>query len=218
MSLPLITEPQRDERTFRPSSLPAKKLPPQPAAYCCRELPALTPKGSGSMQVELLLHELDAKHARSRGPANMNLLEEAQQCNLESCADTAKFILGGKSFCLEYFIAACYERLDELDPRIRGKRDETTNLDHLRDLVEECSNQALLVSLRCESLNNLNRSRLLDILLWSSDLLFLLSISLREFALLTAFRLDSEPIAPLETAPPRPPKPPQFQGKRMQNG
>ena len=37
-------------------------------------------------------------------------------------------------------------------------------------LVEECSRRALEVSLATEGLSNLQRARLLDILLWASDI------------------------------------------------
>jgi hypothetical protein len=129
----------------------------------------------------------------------MNLLDGVEQCTLEHCQGAASISFTGKAFCLEHFIVQCYESLKELDPRIRRKRDETTELSRLRESVEECSNRALLVSLRCETLTNVDRSRLLDILLWSSDLLFLSSISPRDFALLMAFRAESEASACLDT-------------------
>ena len=44
----------------------------------------------------------------------------------------------------------------------------------MRLFVEECSRQALEVSFRCESLTNLQRGRLLDILLWAGELFLLL--------------------------------------------
>lgn len=59
---------------------------------------------------------------------------------------------------------------------IRGKICAPSELARVQSLVEECSNRALLVSLRCEDLSNLDRSRLLDVLLLSSDLLFILRL------------------------------------------
>lgn len=122
----------------------------------------------------------------------MNLLNGAQHCSVASCEDPAQITLEGMASCLEHFIVRCYALLEQLDPRIRGKRAEGSELNRLRDTIEECSNRALLVSLRFESLTNFDRSRLLDILLWSSELLFLLNISPRDFDILKAFRKDSE--------------------------
>jgi hypothetical protein len=163
-------------------------------------------KGTADLQVELLLREIEAKEARRRGPDKMDLLDGVEQCSLESCAQGARITLGGEPFCLNHFILRCYKRLDQLDPRIRAGRRENAELNDLRESVEECSNRALLLSLRCESLTNLDRSRLLDILLWSSDLLFLLSISARDFDLLRAFRQDSELATPCEPSLSRPRK------------
>jgi hypothetical protein len=129
----------------------------------------------------------------------MNLLNGTQHCSMAACEDPARATLNGKAFCLEHFIVHCYELLEQLDPRIRGKRDEGSELSSLRDAVEDCSNRALLVSLRFEALTNLDRSRLLDILLWSSELLFLLNISPRDFDILKAFRKDSETGTDLDT-------------------
>jgi hypothetical protein len=122
----------------------------------------------------------------------MTLLDGTERCTLEACESGVSISMGGAPFCLEHFVSRCYELLQVLDPRIRNRRGEIAELSTLRESIEECSNSALLVSLRAEALTNLNRSRLLDILLWSSDLLFLLNISARDFDLLTAFRRDSD--------------------------
>jgi hypothetical protein len=39
-----------------------------------------------------------------------------------------------------------------------------------KELVEECSRRAMKVSLGTHGLDNLQRARLLDILLWASDI------------------------------------------------
>jgi len=44
----------------------------------------------------------------------------------------------------------------------------------MRAFVEECSRKALDVSLQSENLSNLQRGRLLDILLWAGELFLLL--------------------------------------------
>jgi len=168
------------------------------------------------MQAELLLHGLGIKDVNPWGPEKMNLLEPAQHCTLESCQNAATIFLESRPYCLEHFIGHCYELLDRLDPRIRGNHAESAELHRLREAVEECSNRALLLSLRCETLTNSDRSRLLDILLWSSDLLFLLNISPHDFALLKAFRTESERTAGFETSPRRPVKT-QSHGKTAEN-
>lgn len=61
-----------------------------------------------------------------------------------------------------------------MDPRGRKFRRETANTAAMRLFVEECSHKALEASFRCESLTNLQRGRLLDILLWAGELFLLL--------------------------------------------
>ena len=51
---------------------------------------------------------------------------------------------------------------------------EPVDLAYMREFVEECSRKALDVSLHSESLTNLQRGRLLDILLWAGELFLLL--------------------------------------------
>jgi hypothetical protein len=44
----------------------------------------------------------------------------------------------------------------------------------MRAFIEECSRKALDLSLQCKELDNLQRGRLLDILLWAGELFLLL--------------------------------------------
>jgi len=68
----------------------------------------------------------------------------------------------------------CYERLDGLDPRGRKFSAEPVDVVSMRAFIEECSRRALDVSLQSQNLSNLQRGRLLDILLWAGELFLLL--------------------------------------------
>jgi hypothetical protein len=61
-----------------------------------------------------------------------------------------------------------------VDPRNRKFREGRLDLAGMRAFIEECSRRALDISLQAENLNNLERSRLLDILLWAGELFLLL--------------------------------------------
>jgi len=52
----------------------------------------------------------------------------------------------------------------------------------MRAFIEECSRKALDVSLHCKDLSNLERGRLLDILLWAGELFLLLRVPRFTFA------------------------------------
>jgi hypothetical protein len=115
-------------------------------------------------------------------------------CSVDRCETGAIIVLGEKTLCLQHFISRCYEWLDQLDPAARNKLNDAADSARIKMLVEECSNRALLVSLRCETLTNLDRSRLLDILSRSSDLLFLLCIPPSDLVWLPAYPAD--PLGP----------------------
>ncbi|HMD42391.1 MAG TPA: hypothetical protein VKH45_04910 [Candidatus Acidoferrum sp.] len=115
------------------------------------------------------------------GREKPHLLDDRQPCSADSCEFSALIALGQKLLCLKHFIVRCYEWLDYLEPQIQGRLFVRAGMRRAQAMVEECSNRALLVSLRCEDLTNLDRSRLLHILLLSSDLLFQLRVPRNEF-------------------------------------
>jgi hypothetical protein len=103
-------------------------------------------------------------------------------CAVDFCEGAAVASLAQQDFCLNHFIDLCYENLQRIDPR--GQKTGRVNLDRasLRAFIEECSRQALDAALRCNDLDNLQRGRLLDILLWAGELFLLLRAPTRGFA------------------------------------
>ena len=101
-------------------------------------------------------------------------MEEDRICDVDSCGDAAVAALAEQNFCLKHFVARCYEQLDLVDPRGRKAPPEFHNIAKMREFIEECSKQTLDVCLRSGDLTNLERGRLLDILLWAGELFLLL--------------------------------------------
>ena len=97
-----------------------------------------------------------------------------RNCCEDACGCAAITSLDQQAFCLNHFLCRCYERLEEVDPRSRKFREEPVDTAGLRAFIEECSRKALDVSLQSEDLSNLQRGRLLDILLWAGELFLLL--------------------------------------------
>lgn len=114
--------------------------------------------------------------AKSR-PETMGMMKSKENCKAGGCASLAVVSLAGRDLCLDHFFASCYERLDMLEPMARSRALDSTQLPAIRGLLDECSNRTLLVCLRHESLTNLDRSRLLEILLLCGDLQMLISKS-----------------------------------------
>jgi hypothetical protein len=95
----------------------------------------------------------------------------ARKCSLDSCPDPAVTRLAQHELCLHHFLHRCYEDLDRFALRGRGPELDDSGSTAVKAFVEECSRRALEVSLQCQNLDNLQRGRLLDILLRSSELL-----------------------------------------------
>ncbi len=87
------------------------------------------------------------------------------ECSANSCAKEAVTDLAGEDLCLDHFLSSCYERLDELEPVVCHRTLETAENQAVGEFLEECSKRTLLICLRHDPLSNLNRSRLLGILL-----------------------------------------------------
>ena len=92
------------------------------------------------------------------------------ECEEGYCANSAVIALESRHLCLDHFLACCYERLDRLEPMVRSRSLEGAEILSADAFLKECSNLVLLICLRFENLSNLERSRLLNILLLSGDL------------------------------------------------
>ena len=101
---------------------------------------------------------------------------EDRICALDFCERAAATSLAQQDFCVDHFLTQCYENLERIDPRCRRGRQVPLDMASLRAFVEECSRKALDVCFQCQELDNLQRGRLLDILLWAGDLFVLLRV------------------------------------------
>lgn len=118
-------------------------------------------------------------------------------CNTSGCEKTAAIVLAGQDLCLDHFFASCYEQLDKLETRLRhGGTLDTAEASNARFFLEECSNRVLFVSMRSETLNNLERSRLLEILLSCGDLQRQLRRPARRRNTALFFGLESQRVGP----------------------
>ena len=95
------------------------------------------------------------------------VMGQAESCSRMNCARRAVTSLGEERFCFDHFCSRCYELLERGDgpPESGGY----AALAALLYRLEECAQRALEISLGDIELNNLDRARLLDILLWSGD-------------------------------------------------
>jgi hypothetical protein len=95
-------------------------------------------------------------------------------CGENSCGSPAIISFAQQDLCLEHFVTHCYRRLDGLERVVRSPLLEPPRVPKVRALLEECSSQMLLICFRHASLTNVDRSRLLDIVLQCGELQFML--------------------------------------------
>ena len=114
------------------------------------------------------------RRVKSMGLGGMDTKVGKRSCRVGSCGSAATTTLDHQALCLNHFLMRCYERLDGLDPRGRKFSAEPIDVSSMRAFIEECSRKALDVSLQSQNLSNLQRGRLLDILLWAGELFLLL--------------------------------------------
>jgi len=104
------------------------------------------------------------------GLGKMDTIRAERNCSVDRCECGSVACLAEQALCLNHFVAHCYAQLDRIDPRGRSRTVAEVERAKVRDFVEECSDQALNVCLQAERLSNLERGRLLDILLWAGEL------------------------------------------------
>lgn len=92
-------------------------------------------------------------------------------CSMDSCQRAAVSRLAEQNLCINHFVILCYEQLERADPWVRKGLLEAWDRDAMKKFVDECSKQILDISMKCPELSNLEKGRLLDILLWAGDLL-----------------------------------------------
>ena len=116
-----------------------------------------------------------------------------QQCNVEGCGQAVAASLDGEAFCREHFISTCYTRLDRYDEIRRGPGLSATNTESVRRFIHECMRTADEMEHAAKDLDNLERAKLLHIILSASELGRHLRRSPRKVATIPV-RLSSERI------------------------
>jgi len=133
------------------------------------------------------------------GLGGMDTKQRERNCFVDSCSSAPVTSLGQQDLCLNHFLMRCYEKLERLDPRGGRFCSETLDAAGMRAFIEECSRKALDVSLHCKDLSNLERGRLLDILLWAGELFLLLRVP--RFTLAASAASVDSPTAARAAAP-----------------
>jgi hypothetical protein len=114
-----------------------------------------------------------------------------QQCSIADCDQAVAASLDGEAFCREHFISVCYTRLDRYEEIRKGPGLSATDTESVRRFIHECTRHADEMEHSSEDLDNLDRAKLLHIILSASELGRHLRRSPRKVATI-AVRLSSE--------------------------
>jgi len=92
-----------------------------------------------------------------------------KSCGYAACQEPGIASVGDENLCCDHFVLRSYELLQRIDAE-RAKNDSSFRQSTaLKSSVNSCLQGALDVSLRSAALNNLQKARLLDIMLWAGE-------------------------------------------------
>lgn len=114
-----------------------------------------------------------------------------EQCSIVGCSQVGAASLDGEAFCREHFISVCYTRLDQYDEMTRVPGRNVTDTESVRRFINECTRSADEIEHAGLNLDNLDRAKLLHIILSASELGRHLRRSPRKVATIPV-RLSSE--------------------------
>jgi hypothetical protein len=89
---------------------------------------------------------------------------------MAGCSQVLVASLDGKNYCREHFISVSYARLDQYDQIRRGPGLSAVDTEAVRRFVHECTRTADEIEHSAKDLDNLDRAKLLHIILTASEL------------------------------------------------
>src|SRR5258706_10118448 len=95
---------------------------------------------------------------------------KAEQCSVTDCDQIAGTTLEGEVLCRSHFISVCYAQLERYDEMQKTHRLSVSDAESVRRFINQCSRQADEIEHKTKDLDNLDRARLLHIILWANEL------------------------------------------------
>jgi hypothetical protein len=97
-------------------------------------------------------------------------MANADQCTIAGCAQAGPATLEGANLCVAHFISACYTRLEQYDKMQKEHTLGVIEAEAARRFINQCSRQADEIEHHSKGLDNLDRARLLHIILWANEM------------------------------------------------
>ncbi len=97
-------------------------------------------------------------------------MPDPQKCGVTGCDQAFVASLEGEALCREHFISVCYARLGQYDEMRKGSGLGIADTETVRRFIHECIRQADGLEHSVQGLDNLDRAKLLNIILAASEL------------------------------------------------
>jgi PilZ domain-containing protein len=120
-------------------------------------------------------------------------MSETSACSVAGCKQPAAAHLEMRALCREHFVTACYDRIDEYRDRLSDRPYPLESTEGMWQFVNESSQQLIAMTQQVSHLENLERARLLDLLLCVAELSQRLRRSPRKAAVLPVLLRCQEP-------------------------
>src|SRR5579871_2313460 len=97
-------------------------------------------------------------------------MTKIEACAIADCGHAAVATLDYQGLCRDHFISECYTRLDHYDEVRKGPGLTAADTESVRRFIHECTRQADEMEQAVKGLDNLDRAKLLHIILSASEL------------------------------------------------
>jgi len=96
-------------------------------------------------------------------------MRNPESCDRSGCARPVITSFCAEALCLDHFCSRSYEMLNAMDKRIQVNVASPSPTAEQIQIADECARRTLDICMSKMLLNNQERARLLDILLWCGD-------------------------------------------------
>ena len=96
-------------------------------------------------------------------------MPNAEHCGVKDCDHAAEAVLEGEALCRGHFISHCYAQLERFDEMQKTHRLSVPDAESVRRFINQCSRQADEIEHTAKDVDNLDRARLLHIILWANE-------------------------------------------------
>jgi len=97
-------------------------------------------------------------------------MSKTRLCAIADCAHAAAASLAGEDLCRDHFISECCQRLDRYDQIRKDPGLSVTDTESVRRFIQECTRCADSIEHEDQNLDDLDRAKLLHIILSASEL------------------------------------------------